>query len=81
MHEASSLELYATGIEAPLMGDRPRILALCPKPPIVLCPGCRTPMKPGEPEPIPFGKELADVTYVCESCGTTTKRTIKPGKG
>jgi RNase P subunit RPR2 len=47
------------------------------KPPVVICPGCHRPMTPGKPERILFAKDLADITYVCERCGTTTKRTIK----
>ncbi|HEY2183653.1 MAG TPA: hypothetical protein VGH39_01560 [Xanthobacteraceae bacterium] len=43
--------------------------------PIVICPGCNKPMKPGKPKTIT--KDLADVTYVCEHCGTKTERTIK----
>ena len=47
------------------------------KAPVVVCPGCHKPMKSGKPEPILFAKGLADITYICERCGTRTKRTIK----
>jgi RNase P subunit RPR2 len=50
------------------------------KAPVVICPGCHKPMKPGRPEPILFAKGLADITYVCEKCGTETKRTVKEVK-
>jgi RNase P subunit RPR2 len=45
--------------------------------PVVICPGCHKPMTAGRPEPILLAKGLADITYVCEKCGTTTKRTVK----
>jgi C4-type Zn-finger protein len=45
--------------------------------PVVVCPGCQKAMKAGQPKPILFAKGLADITYVCEKCGTTTKRTVK----
>jgi RNase P subunit RPR2 len=45
--------------------------------PIVICPGCQKPMTAGTPKPILFAKGLADITYVCEGCGTKTKRTVK----
>jgi RNase P subunit RPR2 len=45
--------------------------------PVVICPGCHKPMTSGKPAPILFAKGLADITYVCEKCGTTTKRTVK----
>jgi hypothetical protein len=34
-------------------------------------------MRPGKAEPILFAKGLSDITYVCEHCGTRTKRTVK----
>jgi C4-type Zn-finger protein len=45
--------------------------------PIVVCPGCKKPMMASAPKPILFAKGLADITYVCEKCGTKTKRTVK----
>jgi RNase P subunit RPR2 len=45
--------------------------------PVVICPGCHKPMASGKPEPILFAKGLADIAYVCEKCGTATKRTVK----
>ena len=50
---------------------------MSPQEPIVLCPGCQQPMKAGEPKLIPSVPGLADITYVCESCGMTSLRTIK----
>jgi C4-type Zn-finger protein len=47
------------------------------KAPVVMCPGCHKSMKPGKVEPILFAKGLLDITYVCEKCGTRTKRTVK----
>ena len=47
------------------------------KAPVVICPGCHKPMHPGKAEPILFAKGLSDITYVCEHCGTRTKRTVK----
>jgi RNase P subunit RPR2 len=47
------------------------------KTPVVICPGCHKPMRPGKAEPILFAKGLSDITYVCERCGTRTKRTVK----
>ena len=54
-----------------------RFLRHSMKYPRVICPGCKKPMKPGEPQPIAFAEELADIPYVCEICGTQTARTIK----
>ena len=48
--------------------------------PVVICPGCNKPMKPGKPKSITnksVTKDLSDITYVCEHCGTRTERTIK----
>ena len=47
--------------------------------PVVICPGCNKPMQPGKPKAVTktVAKELADITYVCENCGTRTERTIK----
>ena len=50
------------------------------KAPIVTCPGCHKPMRPGKAEPILFAKGLSDITYVCEKCGTRTKRTVREAK-
>ncbi|HEY7243527.1 MAG TPA: hypothetical protein VH934_12730 [Xanthobacteraceae bacterium] len=51
------------------------VAAFQKKLPVVICPGCNKPMKPGNPKTVT--KELADITYVCESCGTMTERTMK----
>jgi len=45
--------------------------------PQVTCPGCKKPMTPGTPTPIAGSNNLADVRYVCETCGTTSVRRIK----
>ena len=47
--------------------------------PVVICPGCNKPMHPGKPKAVTksVAKELVDITYVCENCGTRTERTIK----
>jgi RNase P subunit RPR2 len=47
------------------------------KPPTVICPGCKRPMKPGIQKPLLFAKGLADITYTCERCGTKAVRTVK----
>jgi RNase P subunit RPR2 len=43
--------------------------------PVVTCPGCNTPMKPGRREAAT--RDLVNITYVCENCGTRTERTMK----
>jgi RNase P subunit RPR2 len=45
--------------------------------PQVICPGCKKPMTPGAPRLVVASKDLADVKYVCETCGTTSVRRIK----
>jgi hypothetical protein len=50
---------------------------MSPQPPIVLCPGCQQPMKPGEPILIPSVPGLVDIASVCENCGMTSKRSTK----
>jgi RNase P subunit RPR2 len=51
------------------------VAAFQKKLPVVICPGCNKPMQPGKPKAVT--KDLADVTYVCENCGTKTERTMK----
>ena len=46
--------------------------------PVVICPGCDEPMKVLVRNPVAFSNGLVDVTYVCETCGTHSIRTIKP---
>ena len=46
------------------------------KPSVVLCPNCKLPMTPGEPQPILFTKGLVDVPHTCGKCGAQTKRTM-----
>jgi RNase P subunit RPR2 len=55
-------------------------VAVDPKPPIVLCPGCRTPMQPGEPQPVLSTTDLTETVYICETCGTSTTRMVKKEK-
>ena len=50
---------------------------MSPQQPIVLCPGCQQPMKAVETELIAAAPGLADIAYVCESCGMSSKRTTK----
>jgi len=45
--------------------------------PVVICPGCKQAMKPSKPRPLLLVSGLIEITYTCEKCGTTTKRTIK----
>jgi DNA-directed RNA polymerase subunit RPC12/RpoP len=56
-----------------------------PKEPVVICPRCRRrmatkehkPMGPKQRKAIRFTDSLVEVAYVCESCGTEIKRTIR----
>jgi DNA-directed RNA polymerase subunit RPC12/RpoP len=59
-------------------------MALRPKQPVVICPRCRRRMVTKEYRPGPkaskaikFTDSLVEVAYVCESCGTEIKRTIR----
>ena len=45
--------------------------------PVVTCPGCNRPMRQLEQKPILFSNGLSDVTFVCETCGMHTIRTVK----
>jgi DNA-directed RNA polymerase subunit RPC12/RpoP len=55
------------------------------KQPVVICPRCRRRMATKEHRPtgpkarkaIKFSDSLVEVAYVCESCGTEIKRTIR----
>ena len=42
--------------------------------PVVVCPGCSKAMSPKAKEPAT--ELLVDVVYICESCGTETKRAL-----
>ena len=64
-----SIESMAVGMFAALQKKK--------KLPVVTCPGCKKAMRAGPPKPILFAKGLADITYVCEKCGTKTRRTVK----
>jgi DNA-directed RNA polymerase subunit RPC12/RpoP len=56
-----------------------------PKQPVVTCPRCRRrmatkeykPMEPKARKAIKFTDSLVEVVYICESCGTEIKRTIR----
>ena len=54
-------------------------MAILQKEPAMTCPGCRGRMSPEDREPILFTDGLVDVTYLCEWCGTETKRAINVG--
>jgi RNase P subunit RPR2 len=51
--------------------------------PKVNCPGCSKVMKPSESKPVVStaevrrGKPLTAVRYICETCGTSTRRFIQ----
>jgi len=45
--------------------------------PVVLCPGCNHCMRPRERKPVHSSHRLMDVVYVCEKCGTETRRAIR----
>ena len=55
------------------------------KQPVVICPRCRRrmatkehkPVGPKQRKAIKFSDSLVEVAYVCESCGTEIKRTIR----
>jgi DNA-directed RNA polymerase subunit RPC12/RpoP len=55
------------------------------KQPVVICPRCRRrmatkehkPVGPKQRKAIKFSDGLVEVAYVCESCGTEIKRTIR----
>jgi hypothetical protein len=78
-------DLIFAGLTGPLdcvyfsgMGPRP-------KQPVVICPRCRRrmatkeykPMEPKARKAIKFTDSLVEVVYICESCGTEIKRTIR----
>jgi thymidine kinase len=48
-----------------------------PNLPLVRCSGCVRPMTVKIVKPIMFADALDEVTYVCEQCGTETKRNMK----
>jgi hypothetical protein len=55
------------------------------KQPVVICPRCKRrmatkeykPMEPKARKAIKFSDSLVEVVYICESCGTEIKRTIR----
>jgi hypothetical protein len=42
-----------------------------------LCPQCRRAMNIRVVEPVMFARDVDDMTYRCEACGTETKRAVK----
>lgn len=45
--------------------------------PVVVCPGCRVEMGVLKVEPVGPGKTSGEIRYVCEICGTETRRQYK----
>ena len=45
--------------------------------PIVMCPGCRSPMTLKETRPLLATSELVTARYHCDQCGTDSKREFK----
>jgi RNase P subunit RPR2 len=76
--DISGVELHYH--RAALTKRRRDVLALDSKLPFAFCTECRKPMKPGAPKPILLTKNLAELTYTCQTCGATTKRTIREEK-
>jgi C4-type Zn-finger protein len=48
-----------------------------PSEPATNCPSCQRPMASIDRKPILFTDSLIDVTYMCEWCGTETKRAVR----
>jgi hypothetical protein len=48
-----------------------------PTEPAPTCPGCQRRMAAMDRKPILFTDCLIDVTYMCEWCGTETKRAVR----
>jgi DNA-directed RNA polymerase subunit RPC12/RpoP len=77
----ASLGVRGTVFISSAMGRRP-------KEPVVICPRCRRrmatkehkPMGPKQRKAIRFTDSLVEVVYVCESCGTEIKRTIRESR-
>jgi uncharacterized Zn finger protein len=42
-----------------------------------LCPQCQQAMRIRVVEPVMFARDVDDMTYRCENCGTETKRAVK----
>lgn len=59
-------------------------MASYPTVPAATCAGCQRRMAAVDRKPILFTDGLVDVTYMCEWCGTETKRAVrepvKPGR-
>ena len=47
------------------------------EPPVVMCPGCQKPMRAEKVERVQIVEKLVEITYVCDHCGTETKRAVK----
>lgn len=67
-------EIYETETIVALTGGD---MGSYPREPAVKCPGCQRRMAPMDRKPILFTDCLVDVTYVCEWCGTQTKRAVR----
>jgi DNA-directed RNA polymerase subunit RPC12/RpoP len=54
-------------------------MALRQKEPVVMCPRCRVRMtrRARPPLKLKLSDGLVDVSYICERCGTETKRSIR----
>ena len=42
-----------------------------------VCPQCQSAMRLRTVEPVMFARDVDDMTYRCEACGTESKRAIK----
>jgi hypothetical protein len=48
-----------------------------PKYPVAMCPCCKRRMVPKGRKPVLLTDRLVEVAYMCESCGTETKRSLR----
>jgi hypothetical protein len=53
-------------------GDIPPTISRAPA-----CPQCQQAMNIRVVEPVMFARDVDDMTYRCETCGTETKRAVK----
>jgi hypothetical protein len=66
-------EIYQTDTILALTDD----MGSYPTEPAATCPGCQRRMAATDRKPILFTDCLVDVTYMCEWCGTQTKRAVR----
>ena len=66
-------EIYQTDTILALTDD----MGSYPTEPAATCPGCQRRMAATDRKPILFTDCLVDVTYMCEWCGTETKRAVR----